>query len=76
VIVPASHVRTVERLAQNLFICAPHASHPLVVVCDVELSADGLACPKIRVLSCAQLLSETILRINRADSVSSLFADE
>jgi aspartate/methionine/tyrosine aminotransferase len=26
VIVPASHVRTVERLAQNLFICAPHAS--------------------------------------------------
>ena len=25
-IVPAAHVRTVERLAQNLFICAPHAS--------------------------------------------------
>ncbi|HMN83652.1 MAG TPA: ribose-phosphate diphosphokinase, partial [Burkholderiaceae bacterium] len=30
---------------------------------------------KIRVLSVAQLLAETILRINRADSVSSLFVD-
>jgi ribose-phosphate pyrophosphokinase len=28
-----------------------------------------------RQLSCAQLLAETILRINRADSVSSLFVD-
>jgi len=27
------------------------------------------------VISCAQLLAETILRINRADSVSSLFVD-
>lgn len=25
-VVPESHVRTVERLAQNMFICAPHAS--------------------------------------------------
>ncbi len=25
-VVPESHLRTVERLAQNLFICAPHAS--------------------------------------------------
>ena len=33
------------------------------------------ACGKIRVLSCAQLFAETILRINRADSVSSLFVD-
>ena len=31
--------------------------------------------PYIRVLSSAQLLAETILRINRADSVSSLFVD-
>ena len=33
------------------------------------------ACRKIRSLSCAQLFAETILRINRADSVSSLFVD-
>jgi aspartate/methionine/tyrosine aminotransferase len=25
-VVPEAHVRTVERLAQNMFICAPHAS--------------------------------------------------
>ncbi|MEM1301961.1 MAG: aminotransferase class I/II-fold pyridoxal phosphate-dependent enzyme, partial [Pseudomonadota bacterium] len=25
-VVPPDHVRTVERLAQNMFICAPHAS--------------------------------------------------
>jgi aspartate/methionine/tyrosine aminotransferase len=25
-VVPDAHVRTVERLAQNMFICAPHAS--------------------------------------------------
>ncbi len=25
-VVPEAHIRTVERLAQNLFICAPHAS--------------------------------------------------
>jgi ribose-phosphate pyrophosphokinase len=59
----------VERVTQS-------ALDELVVTDSIPLSADGLACPKIRVLSCAQLLSETILRINRADSVSSLFADE
>ena len=25
-VVPESHIRQVERLAQNMFICAPHAS--------------------------------------------------
>jgi ribose-phosphate pyrophosphokinase len=42
----------------------------------IPLSGEGLACGKIRVLSCATLLAETIMRINRADSVSSLFTDE
>jgi ribose-phosphate pyrophosphokinase len=41
----------------------------------IPLSAEAAACKKIRVLSCAQLFAETILRINRADSVSSLFVD-
>jgi ribose-phosphate pyrophosphokinase len=59
----------VERVAHS-------ALDELVVTDSIPLSADGQACSKIRVLSCAQLLSETILRINRADSVSSLFADE
>ena len=30
-VVPADHVRRVERLAQNLFICAPHASQRLAL---------------------------------------------
>ena len=30
-IVPADHVRRVERLAQNMFICAPHASQALAL---------------------------------------------
>ena len=47
----------------------------LVVTDTIPLSVDPLQYPRIRVLSCAQLLAETILRINRADSVSSLFVD-
>ena len=35
----------------------------------------GLASGKIRQLSCAALLGETILRISNAESVSSLFVD-
>ena len=30
-VVPPDHVRTIERLAQNLFICAPHASQRLAL---------------------------------------------
>jgi ribose-phosphate pyrophosphokinase len=48
----------------------------LVVTDSIPLSTPAESCGKIRVLSCAQLLAETILRINRADSVSSLFVDE
>ncbi len=47
----------------------------LVVTDTISLPKDARASQKIRVLSCAQLLAETILRINRADSVSSLFVD-
>ena len=47
----------------------------LVVTDTIPLPRDALANKKIRVLSCAQLLAETVLRINRADSVSSLFSD-
>ncbi|MEZ5741202.1 MAG: ribose-phosphate pyrophosphokinase [Burkholderiaceae bacterium] len=47
----------------------------LVVTDTIPLPRDGKTCAKIRVLSSGQLLAETILRINRADSVSSLFVD-
>jgi ribose-phosphate pyrophosphokinase len=46
-----------------------------VVTDTIPLPRDAAASTKIRALSCAQLLAETILRINRADSVSSLFVD-
>ncbi|HVL57448.1 MAG TPA: ribose-phosphate pyrophosphokinase [Burkholderiaceae bacterium] len=47
----------------------------LVVTDSIPPSAQARACPKIRVLGCAELLAETILRIARADSVSLLFMD-
>ena len=47
----------------------------LVVTDTIPLPRNASSSGKIRVLSCAQLLAETILRINRADSVSSLFVD-
>jgi ribose-phosphate pyrophosphokinase len=59
----------VERIAQS-------SLDELVVTDTIPLAEAGQACGKIRVLSCAQLLAETIMRINRADSVSSLFTDE
>lgn len=39
-VVPETHVRAVERLAQNMFICAPHASQIAALAamdCDTEL---------------------------------------
>ena len=47
----------------------------LVVTDTIPLSEEGLASGKIRQLSCAALLGETILRISNAESVSSLFVD-
>lgn len=47
-----------------------------VVVTDtIPLTEQARECSKIRQLSCASLLGETILRISTAESVSSLFAD-
>jgi aspartate/methionine/tyrosine aminotransferase len=42
-VVPSSHVRAIERLAQNLFICAPHASQVAALAAlgaDEELAAN------------------------------------
>ena len=42
-VVPESHVRRIERLAQNLFLCAPHASQLTALAameCDDELQAN------------------------------------
>ncbi len=47
----------------------------LVVTDTIPLREDALACKKIRSLSVAGLLAETILRIFTEDSVSSLFIE-
>ncbi len=47
----------------------------LVVVDTIPLNRDAQKSPRIRQISCAPLLAETIARISKGDSVSSLFAD-
>jgi ribose-phosphate pyrophosphokinase len=47
----------------------------LVVTNTIPLRADAAACAKIRQLSTAEILAETIRRISREDSVSSLFME-
>ncbi|MEP6702730.1 MAG: ribose-phosphate diphosphokinase, partial [Betaproteobacteria bacterium] len=47
----------------------------LVVTDTIPLSPEATACAKIRQLSCAQLLAETMQRISNEDSVSSLFTE-
>ncbi|MBL1294244.1 MAG: ribose-phosphate diphosphokinase [Thiotrichales bacterium] len=47
----------------------------LVITDTIPLSEDAKACKKIRQLSVAELLAETMRRINAEESVSSLFID-
>ena len=47
----------------------------LVVTDTIPLSAEAQACPKIRQLSSAELLAETMRRISDDESVSSLYVD-
>ena len=47
----------------------------LVVTDTIPLSGAAQACGKIRVLTLANMLAETIIRINEAESVSSMFED-
>jgi ribose-phosphate pyrophosphokinase len=47
----------------------------LVVADTIPLSEEALNCPRIRQLSVAELLAETIRRISNEESVSSLFIE-
>ena len=47
----------------------------LVVTDTIPLSPEAQALPRVRQLSCAQLLAETMTRISNEESVSSLFTD-
>jgi ribose-phosphate pyrophosphokinase len=47
-----------------------------VVITDtIPLSPEALSCDRIRVVSIAGLLAETIIRISNEESVSSLFME-
>jgi ribose-phosphate pyrophosphokinase len=58
----------VERVAMS-------ALDELVVTDSIPLSKEAKAIGRIRVLSCAGLVAETLLRIVKSDSVSSLFIE-
>jgi ribose-phosphate pyrophosphokinase len=65
---PVLSGKAVERIAGSVL-------DELVVTDSIPLSDAAAACTKIRQLSCAALLGETISRISREDSVSSLFIE-
>jgi ribose-phosphate pyrophosphokinase len=58
----------IDRIAESVL-------DELVVTDTIPLSEAGMACPKIRQLSVAGLLAETIRRISDEESVSSLYID-
>jgi ribose-phosphate pyrophosphokinase len=76
-----------DRGANRIYACCTHPvlSGPaieriekspieqLVVTNTIPLSEEGIKCNKIKVLSVAELLGETIKRIYNSDSVSTLF---
>ena len=47
----------------------------IVVTDTIPLTDEAKACPRIRPLSCAQLLAETMTRVSNEESVSSLFTE-
>jgi ribose-phosphate pyrophosphokinase len=47
----------------------------MIVIDTIPLNRDAQRSPKIRQLSCAPLLAETMIRISNGESVSSLFAE-
>jgi ribose-phosphate pyrophosphokinase len=65
---PVLSGNAVERISNSVL-------DELVVTDTIPLSEGAASCPKIRQLSCAALLGETISRIAREDSVSSLFIE-
>ncbi len=60
----------IERITQG------NALDEVVVTDTIPLSKAGMACRKIRQLTVAPLIAETIQRIAKGDSVMSLFSDQ
>lgn len=77
-VVPADHVRTIERLAQNMFICAPHASQVAALAamdCTDELEANLGVYRTNRDLMLAGLEKAGFRRIAPPDGAFYIYAD-
>jgi aspartate/methionine/tyrosine aminotransferase len=76
--VPEAQVRRVERLAQNLFICPPHASQVAALAaldCDAELQANVAVYAENRRLMLEGLPRAGIARFAPPDGAFYVYAD-
>ena len=77
-VVPESHVRRIERLAQNLFLCAPHASQLMALAameCEDELKANLAVYTENRRLMLEGLPQAGFDRIAPPDGAFYVYAD-
>lgn len=77
-VVPDAHVRTIERLAQNMFICAPHASQIAALAamdCQEELDANIEVYRQNRSLMLKGLEQAGFTRIAPPDGAFYVYAD-
>ena len=77
-VVPEDHVRVVERLAQNLFICPPHASQVAALAamdCTDELEANMAVYRRNRALMLEGLPKAGFDRIAPPDGAFYVYAD-
>ena len=77
-VVPEDHVRTVERLAQNMFICPPHASQVAALAalsCEDELQANLDVYRTNRALMLEGLPKAGFTRVAPPDGAFYVYAD-
>ncbi|WP_400088765.1 pyridoxal phosphate-dependent aminotransferase [Yoonia sp. R78084] len=77
-IVPEDHIRQVERLAQNMFICAPHAAQRLALHamdCTVELEANKAVYRANRALMIEGLQAAGLTRFAPPDGAFYVYVD-
>ena len=77
-VVPEDHVRIIERLAQNMFICPPHASQALALAamdCTEELEANVAVYARNRDLMIAGLAEAGFRTIAPPDGAFYVYAD-
>ncbi len=77
-VVPEDHVRTIERLAQNLFICPSHASQVAALAaldCDDELQSNLAVYAENRTLMLTGLQEAGFTHIAPPDGAFYIYAD-